>query len=93
MEHFVSFKLLEAGKYQCTTRGLTDPQDVGKYAYNVMVLLDERNNSKVQSGRSRFTIIGVQDKITIFECVYGSGMSWPEITLKGPFEGETFTLK
>ena len=90
-ENFVSFKMLEAGKYECVTRRFTDPQEIGVFAYNVMVVLAERNDTKVHTGRNRFTIVGVQGGDIIFEVVYGSGMQRPGVTFKGPFEGEEYT--
>jgi len=76
MDYVQSFRLVESGVYKCVTRGLTDPQRAGRFAYNAMIVLDERNNTLVKSGRTEFTIIG-------------EGVP-PQVTLKGPFEGEVW---
>jgi hypothetical protein len=89
-ENFVSFTMMDAGKYKLETKGLTDPQKAGAYAYNAMAVLDERNVTKVQNGRSTFTITGMQDGVQIFEVHFTSG-SQPQVTLMGPFEGQTYT--
>lgn len=92
IDNIVSFEFAdEPGKYICNTKDLTDPHDAGVFAYNVMAVLDERNNTKVRTGRSEFLIVGKQNGTVIFEVRYGSGYASPEITLLGPFEGETYT--
>ncbi len=88
-DNFVSFSLVEIGGYRVVTKNLNDAQEAGKFGYNSMVLLDERNNTKVRTGRSSFTITGVQDGVTIFEVRYTGG-DRIRVTLKGPFEGEEY---
>lgn len=85
----VSFELEEAGVYRCVTTGLETAQDAGRFAYNAMIVLDERNNSLVKSGRSDFTIIGEQNGTDIFRVTISAG-GRPQVTLMGPFEGETW---
>jgi len=89
-ENFVNFTLVAPTKYKLVTRDLADAQVAGKYAYNAMVLLLERNDTKVKSGRSDFTIIGEQDKVQIFEVTGGAGRP-PLVKLMGPFEGQTYS--
>jgi hypothetical protein len=92
MANYVSLEFAEEpGKYICVTKDLTDAQAAGRFAYNAMVVLDERNNTKVKTGRSSFVIIGQQDGTEIFEVTFGVGQTRPTVTLKGPFEGETYT--
>jgi hypothetical protein len=87
--NFIGFKFLEPGKYQVDTKDLNDGESAGKYAYNVMSVLVERNNTKLQTGRTAFTLIGMQGAVQIFEVRYtGSGL--PRVTLMGPYEGQTF---
>ena len=90
MGRIVSFELEEPGVYRCVTTGLNDVQAAGRFAYNAMIVLDERNNSLVKSGRSDFTIIGEQDGTDIFRVTISAG-GRPQVTLMGPFEGETWT--
>ena len=89
-ENFRSFTYVEPGKYKLETKGLTDAQKAGAFAYNAMIVLTERNDTKVKSGRSTFTITGMQDGVQIFEVFFTSGAQ-PQVTLMGPFEGETYT--
>jgi Tol biopolymer transport system component len=78
------------GKYKLVTKDLNDAQSAGKYAYNAMVTLYERNNTKVKTGRNQFTMVGVQNGVEIFEVFMTAG-SEPQVTLKGPYAGEAFT--
>lgn len=89
-DNIVSFSLEESGVYRCVTEGLTTAQEAGRFAYNAMVVLDERNNSLVKSGRSDFKIIGEQDNTQIFEVTIAAG-GRPRVTLMGPFEGEEWS--
>lgn len=86
----VSFIFIDIGEYQITCKNLNDGETVAKFAYNTMVVLDERNANKVRTGRNKFTMIGIQNNETIFEVVYGSGFARPQVTLMGPYEGETY---
>jgi len=93
--YVVSFKFDgQPGVYRCVTKDLPDAQTAGKFAYNVMVRLKERNDSKVQSGRDAFRIIGVQSGQEIFQvtCAAGPG-NYPQVTLEGPWTGETYIPK
>ncbi len=90
-DNFVRFELIEAGIYRVVTKDLNAAEDAGKYGYNCMVVLDERDKSLVRVGRNQLTIIGEQDGTVIFEVVYGTGYIAPIVTLKGPYEGETWT--
>jgi len=90
-DNIVSFSLVESGVYRCVTKNLTTADDVGRFAYNVMVSLDERNNTKVRTGRSEFRIVGEQDGTQIFEVTMVAG-DRPKVTLMGPFEGEEWSL-
>jgi hypothetical protein len=89
MDNFVSFTIIESGKYKCVTKGLTDVASVGKYAYNTMSVLLERNDTKVKTGVGTFTIYGEQDGKPIFE-VYATAGIVPQVTLKGVYEGQTW---
>jgi len=80
----------EPGKYICVTKDLNDAHATGRFAYNAMVVLLERNNTKVKTGRTDFIIIGQQNGTEIFEVTYGVGQVTPSVTLKGPFAGETY---
>jgi hypothetical protein len=91
MDNFVSFTIIETGKYKCVTKGLKDAQEIGKFAYNTMSVLMERNNTKVKTGVGTFTVYGEQDGKPIFE-VYMTAGILPEVTLKGDYEGQTWTL-
>jgi len=88
-ENFVDFTMIEAGKYKLETEGLDDAQKTGAFAYNAMIVLTERNDTKVRAGRSSFTIIGMQGTTQIFEVFFTAG-SPPSVTLMGPFEGQTY---
>jgi len=89
-EFIVSFEWTgEMGQYHCVTRGLPDGRRTGVFAWNAMSVLDERNNTLVQTGRSEFTITGEQDGAEIFEVEIVAG-SPPVVTLKGPWAGETW---
>ncbi len=93
--YFVSLKFDgQPGVYRCVTKDLPDGQTAGKFAYNAMVRLKERNDSKVQTGRDAFRIIGVQGVQEIFQvtCTSGPG-NYPQVTLEGPWSGETYTPK
>ena len=90
-DNFVKFELIEAGVYRVVTKDLNTAEDAGKYGYNCMVVLDERDKSLVRTGRNRLTIIGEQGGTVIFEVVYGTGYIQPTVTLKGPYEGETWS--
>ena len=85
--NFVSISLMEAGKYKCVTRDLTTSDDAGKFAYNIMAILSERDTAKVKTGRGRFTIYGEQNGNPIFEVHFGTGIPAPQVTLLGEFEG------
>jgi len=78
------------GLYKCTTKDLADAKSAGDFAYNIMVVLIERNDTKVKTGRDRFVITGVQDGTEIFEVTFAIGTA-PTVVLKGPFEGEVYT--
>ena len=88
--NFVSFTMMEAGKYKLETKDLADAQKAGAYGYNAMIVLAERNDTKVRAGRSSFTIVGMQGATQIFEVFYTAG-SPPQVTLMGPYEGQTYT--
>lgn len=89
--NFVSFEFAgEPGKYICVTKDLNDAQAAGRFAYNAMVVLDERNNTKVKTGRNNFSIIGQQNGTDIFEVTFGTGQITPTVTLKGPYAGEVY---
>jgi hypothetical protein len=90
MGHIESFDLESPGVYRAVTTGLNTVQDVGRFAYNAMVVLDERNNSLVKSGRSDFTIIGEQNGTDIFRVTIAAG-GRPQVTLLGPYEGEEWS--
>ena len=87
--NFVSFEYIDAGKYRVNTRGLEDAHAAGVYGYNTMVYLLERNDTKVKTGRTSFTITGFQDGAVIFVVRY-SGAGFPKVELKGRFEGEEY---
>lgn len=92
VDHIVSFTWdNEPGRYRCVVKDIDDPQRAGRFAYNAMIVLDERNNSIVKSGRDQFLIIGVQSNETIFEVRYGVGFVVPNVTLMGPYEGEEYS--
>jgi len=90
MGNFVDFTFVEPGKYRMVVKDINDAQELGKYAYNTMVYVLERNDSKVKTGRSSFVLTGVQGGTTVFEVKY-TGAGVPRVTLMGPFEGETYT--
>ena len=77
------------GVYRCVTQGIPDAATAGRFAYNAMVVLDERNNTLVKIGRSDFTIIGEQDGTQIFEAHLTAGSN-PTVALKGPWANETW---
>lgn len=90
--HIVSFAWYdEPGRYRCVVKDIDDAQRAGRFAYNAMIVLDERNNSVVKTGRDQFLIIGVQSNETIFEVRYGVGFVTPKVILMGPFEGEEYS--
>jgi len=89
MNNFVSFSLTESGKYKCVTKGIKDANEAGKFAYNAMVVLLERNDTKVKTGGNAYTIYGEQDLQPIFE-VYATAGVPPKVTLKGVYEGQTW---
>lgn len=92
IDHIVSFSWDNGpGKYRCVVKDIDDAQRAGRFAYNAMIVLDERNNSVVKSGRDQFLITGVQNNETIFEVRYGVGIVTPQVTLLGPFEGEEYS--
>ena len=85
-DHFVDFKLTRSGDYRCDVRGMTDAEDVGRFAYNAMVVLSQRNDAVVKTGRTDFTIQGYQDNRLIFEVTYNYNPgAAPQVTLKGQF--------
>jgi hypothetical protein len=93
-DNVVDFTLIEPGKFRCETRGLTDPNDVGRFAYNSMVVLTERNDSLIKTGRNLFTIYGYQDGKQIFEVTYNYDPgSMPQVTLMGPYAGTEWAPK
>jgi hypothetical protein len=81
----------EPGMYRCVTHDIPDGQAAGRFAYNAMVVLDERNNTLVKVGRTEFTIIGEQGGSEIFEVSITAGTR-PRVTLKGPWEGEAWSI-
>lgn len=87
--NFISFEYIAAMEYRVNTKNLVDPHEAGVFGFNTMVYLDERNNTLVKTGRTSFTIIGVQDGGTIFEVTY-AGTGVPRVVLKGRFEGEEY---
>ncbi len=87
-DNLVSFKCSGPGEYICETTGLNDSHSAGRFGYNSMVVLIERNGV-VMTGRALFKIHGYQNGEPIFEVTYNlDGL--PEVKLKGPFEGEEF---
>jgi hypothetical protein len=78
------------GQYRAVTKDISDAQRAGRFGYNAMIVLDERNNTKVKSGRSEFKIIGEQGGVETFEVTMAAGQS-PQVTLKGPYTGEVYT--
>jgi len=90
-EHFKSFDLISEGRYKIVCKGLTDAQQVGNYAYNVAVRLNDRNVNKVKTGRDRMVTEGYQDGTKIFEVTYGAGFAIPQVVLFGPYEGTAYT--
>lgn len=90
-DNIVSFEFSgEPGKYICNVKDIADGQAAGRFGYNAMVVLDERNNTKVKTGRDLFIIEGRQSGTVIFEVRFGVGILRPEVTLKGPYEGEVY---
>jgi len=79
----------EPGTYNVTTKDLVDGAAAGKFGYNTMVVMVERNSTKVKTGRDRFKIIGEQDGVEIFEVTYSIGAAIT-VVLKGPYEGQAF---
>jgi len=91
-DHFESFEYAGApGEYNLTVSGIEDAQTAATYAYNAMSLLLERNDSKVQTGRTEFKIYGKQGGSNIFEVFHSAGAA-PRITLMGEFEGQPFEI-
>ena len=87
--NLVGFTYAGPGEYRCDTTGLDDAHSVGRFAYNAMVVLDERN-TVVKTGRASFTIRGYQNGELIFEVFYNF-QGQPKVTLKGPYEGIEYT--
>jgi hypothetical protein len=53
-----------------------------------MVVLTERNDSLIKTGRNFFTIYGYQDGKQIFEVTYNYDLgALPQVTLMGPYAG------
>lgn len=94
-EHFVSLKHTSDGVFEMEVKGFEPGmgQDCGKFAYNCMAVMEERNNTVVKSGRKSFVIKGMQNRTQIFEVtmVLGAG-GRPQVTLMGIYQGETWTF-
>ena len=91
-DNIVSFEYTGTpGEYRCVTKDLPDGHEAGKFAFNVFVVLDERNNTLVKTGRTSFKIIGEQNGTKIFELNSSAGAA-PRITLHGPWEGEEYVV-
>jgi len=90
--YIVSFKFDgQPGVYRCVTKDLPDGQAAWKFAYNAMVRLIERNDTKVQTGRHAFRIIGVQNGQEIFQVTYTRGPgNYPQVALTGLWAGEVY---
>ncbi len=91
--NFVAFEYTgDAGEYRIKLKDIPDGQTAGKLGYNAMVVLIERNDTKVQTGRNKYIIHGLMDGEDIFEVskVVGPGQGI-EVTLSGIYAGEVFT--
>lgn len=82
-DNFVSFKCSGPGEYICETSNLDDAIAAGKFGYNAMVVLVERNGV-VMTGRGSFVIHGFQNGTPIFDVHY-SHEGLPVVTLLGPY--------
>jgi hypothetical protein len=90
-DNLVGFKLIKPEHFRCDTKGLADAHSAGRFAYNTMAILTERNDSMVKTGRNNFTIYGYQDGQQIFRVTYNYALgSMPKVTLMGKFQGETY---
>ncbi|HDS29826.1 MAG TPA: hypothetical protein ENN67_02155, partial [Firmicutes bacterium] len=88
-DNFVSIKCVGPGEYLLETKGLNDAHEAGKFAYNAMAVLDERN-TVVLTGRASFVIHGFQNGEPIFDVTWNfTGL--PKVKLLGPFEDFDFT--
>jgi hypothetical protein len=87
-DNFVSLKCVGPGEYVLEARGLQDANEAGRFGYNAMVVLDERN-TVVMTGRTSFLIHGFQGGEPIFDVTWNlSGL--PKVTLLGPYEGTDY---
>jgi hypothetical protein len=90
-DNILDIKLMGPKQYRIDTTGLSDSHSAGRFAYNAMVYLTERNDSLVKTGENEFTILGFQDGQQIFIVTYAHGNDQiPEVTLMGKFEGEKY---
>jgi hypothetical protein len=90
-DNIVDIKLIGPKQYRIETTGLADAHSAGRFAYNSMVYLTERNDSLVKTGENEFTIMGFQDGQQIFKVTYVHGNDQkPDVTLMGKFEGEKY---
>jgi len=90
-DNFESFTYQDSGVYKIVVKGMQDSAMAGRFGYNAMSVLIERNNTLVQTGRDSFTINGFEGKEQIFKVEYVPGPgNEPLVTLMGRFEGETW---
>ena len=91
-DNFVSFGWDRiTSSYKFVTKNISDAETAGKTGYNAMVLTLERNDTKVKTGRSAFTIAGFQDNVQIFQVTGGPGGVTIQVTLMGPYADQTYT--
>ena len=87
-DHVVSLEPTNPGEYRMVTQGIDNGQDAGRIGYNVLVVLD-RENIKMNTPRTNFTIFGYQDDELIIEIHFETNTE-PEIILHGPFAGTEY---
>jgi hypothetical protein len=87
-DHVIGIEPINPGEFKVTVTGIDTGQDAGRIGYNVLVVLD-RENIKMNTPRSGFTLYGYQDDVLIFEIHYQTNNE-PDIILHGPFEGTQY---
>ncbi|HEX9743884.1 MAG TPA: hypothetical protein VGB30_00515 [bacterium] len=91
-EYLESFSYESDGVYKAVLHDIPDAETAGRLSFNMMVVLEERNNTKVKTGRPNFTINAFQNGAQISKTYYvmASGNP-PMVTLMGQYEGEVWT--